>query len=109
MSDSVTVFWDDGFIAYKLSPDHPLNPVRLELTMTLTRELRVLDRPNVTVARPTLAGDELLELDLQRVDGGGRRGVVGSGCHHTVLAASPANRRTASRGMRAQSGRLARS
>jgi hypothetical protein len=35
--------------------------------------------------------------------------VVRSGRHHTVLAAAPVSRPTASRGMRAQSGRLARS
>ena len=55
-----------------------------------------------------LAGDEQLQLDLQGVDGSGRR-VVRPGGHQTALAAAPVRRATASRGMRAQSGRLARS
>lgn len=62
MSDSVTVVWDDDFLAYDLGPDHPLHPVRLALTMSLARELGVLDRPNVTIVAPRPAGEELLTL-----------------------------------------------
>lgn len=61
MSDSVSVVWDDGFLGYDLG-DHPLDPVRLELTMALARELGVLDRPNATMNTPDRADDAMLEL-----------------------------------------------
>jgi acetoin utilization protein AcuC len=60
MSRSVVVPWDDALIGYKLSRDHPLNPLRLDLTMRLARSLGVLDRPGVTLSTPEPADDELL-------------------------------------------------
>jgi acetoin utilization protein AcuC len=62
VSDSVAVFWDEAYLSYDLGGDHPLHPIRLELTVALARELGVLDRPNVTLVAPTMATDELLEL-----------------------------------------------
>lgn len=62
MSDSVTVVWDDEFLAYDMGPEHPLNPVRLALTVSLARQLGVLDRPTVTTVAPRPAGEELLTL-----------------------------------------------
>jgi acetoin utilization protein AcuC len=62
VSDSVTVIWADEFLSYDLGPDHPLNPVRLALTVSLARELGVLDRPNVTMVAPAPASEELLTL-----------------------------------------------
>ena len=77
MSDDVSVVWDDGFLGYDLGRvsiersearsemtigDHPLDPVRLELTMALARQLGVLDRHNATLSSPEPAGDALLEL-----------------------------------------------
>jgi len=61
VSEDVSVVWDDGFLGYDLG-DHPLDPVRLELTMALARQLGVLDRPNATLPSPEPAGDALLEL-----------------------------------------------
>ncbi|MGH3662494.1 MAG: acetoin utilization protein AcuC [Micromonosporaceae bacterium] len=58
-SDAVAVFWDEALLSYDLG-DHPLDPVRLELTVELARSLGVLDRPNVTVCPPRLADDEAL-------------------------------------------------
>jgi acetoin utilization protein AcuC len=58
----VTVVWDDEFLSYDLGPEHPLNPVRLALTMSLSRQLGVLDRPNVTMVAPQPAGEDLLTL-----------------------------------------------
>jgi acetoin utilization protein AcuC len=57
-----TVVWDDSLLRYDLG-DHPLDPVRVELTMALARDLGVLDRPGVTVVRPEPAD----ELTLSRV------------------------------------------
>jgi hypothetical protein len=66
MSASVVVPWDDALIGYDLGPGHPLNPLRLDLTMRLARELGVLDLPPVTMTRPEPAGDDLLELRQDR-------------------------------------------
>jgi len=62
VSDSVLVLWDEALLGYNLGRDHPLHPVRLELTVALSRELGVLDRPGVRVAKPQSASDALLEL-----------------------------------------------
>jgi len=40
---SATVVWDEAFLAYDLGGQHPLDPVRLDLTMRLARSLGVLD------------------------------------------------------------------
>ena len=40
------VMWDDALLGYDMG-DHPLDPVRVELTMALARELGVLDRAGV--------------------------------------------------------------
>ncbi|MEP6695635.1 MAG: acetoin utilization protein AcuC [Pseudonocardiales bacterium] len=61
MSDSTVLAWDEGFLGYDLG-DHPLDPVRVELTMALARSLGVLDRPGVTLSRPPRADDATLEL-----------------------------------------------
>jgi acetoin utilization protein AcuC len=58
---TTTVVWDAALLNYDLG-DHPLDPVRVELTMALARELGVLDRPGVRLVRPVPAGDELLGL-----------------------------------------------
>jgi len=60
MSVSTLVVWDDVFGEYDFGPQHPLRPLRLELTMSLARSLGVLDK--VTVQAPVAAGDDLLQL-----------------------------------------------
>jgi acetoin utilization protein AcuC len=62
MSDSTLVVWDEVFTHYDFGPTHPLRPLRLELTMALAGQLKVLERPGITVAAPRMAGDDLLEL-----------------------------------------------
>jgi acetoin utilization protein AcuC len=57
----VTVVWDEALLGYDLG-EHPLDPVRVELTIALARSLGVLDRGNVAVVPPTTADDELLQL-----------------------------------------------
>lgn len=56
MDPNTAVIWDQGFLDYELSPDHPLNPVRLELTMSLATELGVLRDVELLPAKP--ADDE---------------------------------------------------
>ncbi len=60
MSASLAVFWDDRLVSYDFGPEHPMNPVRVELTMALARELGVFDAPNVTVEGFEPADDALL-------------------------------------------------
>ncbi|MFC7527174.1 acetoin utilization protein AcuC [Actinoplanes sp. GCM10030250] len=63
MADETTaVVWDSALLDYDMG-DHPLNPVRVELTMALARELGVLDRPHVQMITPRPASD----IDLTRV------------------------------------------
>jgi acetoin utilization protein AcuC len=60
MADRTTaVVWDQALLDYDMG-DHPLNPVRVELTMALARELGVLDRPGVQMITPRPAGDDEL-------------------------------------------------
>ncbi|MER6810994.1 acetoin utilization protein AcuC [Spirillospora sp. NPDC000708] len=56
------MFWDDRLVSYDFGPGHPMNPVRVELTMALARELGVLDRSNVRVSEFETADDKLLRL-----------------------------------------------
>ena len=62
MSSSVQIIWDDVFTTYDFGKRHPLRPLRLDLTMALSRGLGLLDRPNLTVVAPTSAPDDVLEL-----------------------------------------------
>jgi acetoin utilization protein AcuC len=58
---STVVAWDDALLRYDMG-DHPLDPVRLELTVALARALGVLDRPGVLMRSPEPADDKTLEL-----------------------------------------------
>jgi acetoin utilization protein AcuC len=61
MSPRAAVVWTPEFLTYRLSPDHPLNPVRLDLTMRLARELGVLE--GVALLEP----DPAPAAEVQRV------------------------------------------
>ncbi|WP_046468629.1 acetoin utilization protein AcuC [Allosalinactinospora lopnorensis] len=54
--------WDDGLTAYNFGPNHPLAPVRVELTMALCREFGVFDAPGMSFTGVEAASDELLKL-----------------------------------------------
>ncbi|MER7002667.1 acetoin utilization protein AcuC [Dactylosporangium sp. NPDC000555] len=56
---STLVVWDERLLRYDMG-DHPLDPVRVELTMALARRLGVLDRPGVVLERAEPATDEML-------------------------------------------------
>jgi acetoin utilization protein AcuC len=62
VSETLSVIWDEAFLAYQLSADHPLHPIRLALTIDLARTLGVLDHETVTVLAPEPADDDLLRL-----------------------------------------------
>ncbi|GAA4385727.1 acetoin utilization protein AcuC [Tsukamurella soli] len=53
--------WDPEVLEYRFSPSHPMDPVRLELTVALARLLGVLD--GVELVRPSGFGDH----ELRRV------------------------------------------
>ncbi|MFC3735839.1 acetoin utilization protein AcuC [Paractinoplanes deccanensis] len=62
MDRTTAVVWDRALLDYDMG-DHPLNPVRVELTMALARELGILDRPGVHMITPVPA----TEAELTRV------------------------------------------
>ncbi|MBM7075902.1 MULTISPECIES: acetoin utilization protein AcuC [Micromonospora] len=59
MSDDTLVVWDESLLDYDMG-EHPLDPVRVELTVALARELGVLDRPGVRLVEPEPADDATL-------------------------------------------------
>ena len=61
MADGTVVVWDEALLGYDLG-EHPLDPVRVELTMALARGYGVLDRPGVRLVKPEPADDALLTL-----------------------------------------------
>src|SRR3954468_4578571 len=62
MSDSVAVVWDDALLGYTMGGEHPLHPVRLDLTMRLADSLGVLARDRIQVIQPAPPDVELLTL-----------------------------------------------
>ncbi len=52
------VVWDPAMLAYRWSDTHPMNPLRLDLTMALATELGVLD--GLDLLSPAPASDEVL-------------------------------------------------
>ncbi|MFD7008612.1 acetoin utilization protein AcuC [Rhodococcus jostii] len=55
------VVWSPDYLSYRWSADHPMNPTRLELTMSLARSLGILE--GVELLRPAAASD----ADLLRI------------------------------------------
>jgi acetoin utilization protein AcuC len=62
VSDAVSVVWDDALLGYTMGGDHPLHPVRLDLTMRLAEGLGVLTSDRMRLLTPSPAGPELLTL-----------------------------------------------
>jgi len=56
------LFWDDDVTRYDFGPGHPMDPVRLALTMSLVRAFGLDRLPNVTVRSAPAAGDSTLGL-----------------------------------------------
>ncbi|MBY6410961.1 acetoin utilization protein AcuC [Rhodococcus sp. BP-252] len=55
------VVWSPDYLSYRWSDDHPMNPTRLDLTMSLARSIGVLD--GIEPVEPTAASDsELLRI-----------------------------------------------
>src|SRR5690349_19912989 len=62
MSRSVAFVYDRSLLGYDFGPAHPLNPVRVELTMALAESLGVLGLPAMNRVPFIPASDELLTL-----------------------------------------------
>jgi acetoin utilization protein AcuC len=62
VSDAVSVVWDDALLGYTMGGDHPLHPVRLDLTMRLADRLGVLSSDRMRLVSPSPAGEDLLTL-----------------------------------------------
>jgi acetoin utilization protein AcuC len=57
---SFAFVWDPDFSAYRFGPDHPFNPRRLELAVSLMEAMGLLEGAGVTVVPPRTATDEEL-------------------------------------------------
>jgi len=62
MPGPLILAWNDRLTEYDFGPGHPLAPVRVELTMALSRELGVLAQPSVSLLDPAPAKPDELEL-----------------------------------------------
>jgi acetoin utilization protein AcuC len=62
MMCTLYVAWDEQLTDYHFGPDHPLAPVRIELTMRLAHEFGLWRQPGVTVTAPSPATDTDLRL-----------------------------------------------
>jgi acetoin utilization protein AcuC len=60
MASGIRVVWDPEFTRYDFGPDHPMAPIRLDLTARLADSLGLLSRPDVRVAGAKPASDDLL-------------------------------------------------
>ncbi|QMU72966.1 acetoin utilization protein AcuC [Streptacidiphilus sp. P02-A3a] len=56
------LLWNEADTGYDFGPGHPMDPVRLELTMALVRAFGLDRLPGVTVATAPAAGDSTLGL-----------------------------------------------
>jgi len=61
MGKAAAVVWDESFLGYDLGGDHPLSPVRLDLTVRLAAELGVLDGVDL------IAPDPAPDTEIERV------------------------------------------
>ncbi|MFG3251965.1 acetoin utilization protein AcuC [Streptomyces sp. NPDC048172] len=62
MSGRARLMWDEGVTGYDFGSGHPMDPVRLALTMRLVEALGVDRTPELTVASAKAAGDSTLRL-----------------------------------------------
>ena len=62
MTCTLHVAWDERLTDYHFGPEHPMAPLRVELTMRLAHEFGLWGQPGVTVAAPAPATDAELQL-----------------------------------------------
>ncbi|MDX2340135.1 acetoin utilization protein AcuC [Micrococcus sp. NPDC078436] len=54
------VVWDPSLLRYRFSAEHPMAPLRLDLTHRLVDALGLLDAPHVSILQPPVATDDEL-------------------------------------------------
>lgn len=54
------VVWSTALLGYDFGPEHPMAPLRLEMTFRLAREMGILDLPQVEVVEAEPATDDVL-------------------------------------------------
>jgi acetoin utilization protein AcuC len=84
------LIWNRSFTDYRFRPDHPFNPKRLELTISLIEELGLLDGDRFRIVDPRKAtDDELLRVHsaeyLDAVARLSQPGSDGAGAHRWGL------------------------
>jgi len=62
MTCTLHVAWDERLTDYHFGPEHPMAPIRVELTMRLAHELGLWAQPGVTMAAPAPATGAELQL-----------------------------------------------
>lgn len=62
MSGGAQLMWDEAVTGYDFGPGHPMNPVRLELTMRLVEALNLNAHEGLRVAAAKPAGESTLRL-----------------------------------------------
>ena len=67
MASRTRAIWDDAFTAYNFGRDHPMAPVRLDLTTRLARALGVLDDVEVVAPDPATDDELLLAHDADYI------------------------------------------
>lgn len=67
MSGGAHLMWDEAVTGYDFGPDHPMNPVRLALTMRLIEALGVDRAPGLQLVSARPAGESTLRL-VHRAD-----------------------------------------
>lgn len=55
-----SVIWDPALLGYRFNASHPMDPVRLDLTERLCRELGVFEADNLEILAPEVADDDAL-------------------------------------------------
>lgn len=66
MSGGAQLMWDEGVTGYDFGPGHPMNPVRLALTMRLVEALGLDAHKDLKVTAAKPAGDSTLQLVHRR-------------------------------------------
>jgi acetoin utilization protein AcuC len=62
MPCTLHVAWDEGLTAYDFGADHPMAPIRVELTIELARAFGLFGRAGVSIEPPVAATDVQLQM-----------------------------------------------
>jgi acetoin utilization protein AcuC len=61
MPSQARVIWDPGFTRYDFGPQHPMSPIRLDLTAKLCETFGLFAHSDVELVKPAAADDALLQ------------------------------------------------